>query len=364
MFWVKLQIEIMNLEIGLKSKILYLFIISLLIVSCNKQKIEEEKSDFKKISFYNGYYDAFGTLINSNDYLYYYTRRGLKHVGDDDSSIILMKINKDFKKKIKIKIIYKDFNKSIDVRNIAGGKIGEVHYLFLSKYAPKVNKWIAFGYIKINPEKGIKEYIELGLNGYDAVNAHGHIIKVENNYYQTIYAQKNEIYDVLLLKSSDYGMHWQYDATIYSGETYFNETSGEYFGNGLVKVITRKGIRDGMVEFVSTDYGKSWSQPYNISTQGTKVPYTLKNDNRLYLCYTDRNDSTLKISYQENNKSFINPKILSSADNNETFFLGYSPILFDNDFFYTLYADHQTDGYKSTKTYFLKFNKKYLNFDK
>lgn len=349
------------------KRYLYLLFFSLFIISCeDKQVLIENKSNFKKLSFYEGYYDAFGTLIDDDYYLYYYTCRGTLHVGDSGSSIILMKIHKSFDKKIKLTEVYKDINKSIDVRNVAGGKIGDNHYIFLSKYSPNSDKkWVGFGYIKINQKKKIKEYIELGLDKYDVVNPHGHIIKIENDYYQTIYAQKDKVYDVLLLKSSDNGNHWEYSSIIYSGKTYFNESSGEYLGKGIVKVITRKDIKSGMVEFISLDYGKTWTSPQsiNISTKGTNVPHTEKVDDKLYLCYTDRNSSSLKISYENKEGRYLLPKTLSYAEDNKTWFLGYSPIIYDHKYFYTLYADHQGD-YKSTKTYFLKFNKKYLNFDK
>jgi hypothetical protein len=350
----------------MKNKFLYLFIIFLLFTSCNNQSIEEEKVNYKKISFYEGYYDAFGTLIDDDKNLYYYTRRGSAHVGDVATSIIQMQIDKNFEQNIKIKEIYKDFNNSIDVRNIGGGKINYNHYLFLSKYSPNsFNKWVGFGYIKYNIKDNSTRYIEIGLNGYDAINPHGHIIKVEDIYYQPIYAQKDGLYYVIFLKSLDNGNSWIFGNIVYQGLVYYNETSGEYMDNGVIKLVTRKDVRNGMVQFTSTDYGESWSEPLSISIESnnTNVPYTVKSNNKMYLIYTDRNDSKLKISYLNKKNKFLKPRTLAIAENNNTWFVGYSPIIYDDNYFYTIYADHQGD-YKSTKTYFLKFNKKYLNFDK
>jgi len=354
----------MSLGIGLRNKFLYLLIITLLLTSCNKQKTEEERNNFKIISFYEGYYDAFGTLIDDSENLFYYTRRGVSHVGDSGTSIVQMKIDKNFEKNIEVKKIYEDENNNIDVRNIGGGKINKVHYLFLAKYNPALaKKWVGFGYIKYDTSNEQITYTEIGLNNYDFINPHGHLIKVENIYYQPIYAKKDGYYDIVLLKSIDNGNSWSFGSIVYHGQTYYNETSGEYMGNGTIRLVIRNNIRNGMVQFISTDYGNSWSGPatVNIKSGDTNVPYTCKVDDKMYLIYTDRNDSKLKVSYLKDNNEFHIPKVLAVAENNNTWFLGYSPIVYDGKNFYTLYGDHQGD-YKSTKTYFLKFNKEYLNF--
>jgi hypothetical protein len=308
-------------------------------------------------------------MIKNN--IYYYTRRGLKHAGDANTSIIQMRLNKGMDDKIEVSTIYHDSDASIDVRNIAGGDINSSHYLFFSKYNPSIlNKWVGFGYVKYNNETNSSIYFDLGLNGYEMINAHGHMIQVEDIYYQPFYAKKGSTYYLSMLKSIDNGESWEFGPIIYQGSKYYNETSGEYLGDGLVRLISRINSNEGMKQFFSYDYGDTWNidEKLNISSNGTNIPHSVEVDDSIYLIYTDRYDSTLKISFAKKTDAFSTPFILANETKfilaNETkediYFLGYSPSIYDNGFFYTVYANH-VNRYKDTETIFLKYNKKYFN---
>lgn len=242
-------------------------------------------------------FDAFGVLVKTDeDNAIYFFRQGSSHVGDK-GKIVAQKYNFSTQRWGTRWDVYEDINVNYDVRNVAGGIIGNKIYLFFSRYNISTSKLQDMGYIISTDSTGVL------WSGYTTINTgfywgspYGALIDTNTlgKYLVPIYGDNGSgTYYIKFFETEDFGATWHIGDTIYSGTSSFTEACVAHLGNGNMIALMRINTGGLVYQSKSTDNGVTWSSP-SITNMGepvgVKIPwvYYSKRANSLIAIFKDR----------------------------------------------------------------------------